>query len=71
MTALDKEHNRLYWCARKSKKLGPFATREEAEVAAQTLFPKRPVYRDCASIGYGMYGPHFDIRFVKDERNAS
>lgn len=59
---------RKFWAARKSKKLGPFTTREQAEQAGLALFPKRPVYRDAFMVGYGEFGPSFDIRFTEGKR---
>ena len=55
---------RQYWAQRGNMRIGPYPSREQAEIEGQSLFPKRPSRTARVMIGYGTTGPSFDIRFI-------
>jgi hypothetical protein len=54
---------RKWWAVYRNNKVGPCSSREEA---AATLLAQLPKLKD-AMTGYGEFGPHFDIQWVKRE----
>ena len=56
---------RQFWAQRGNVKIGPYPSREQAEIEGQALFPKRIGGKPAAvMIGYGTTGLSFDIRFI-------
>lgn len=59
--------SRTYWAQRRTKTVGPYATRNEAVEAFRAKYPfKGPDYgksakRNQIMVGYGAHGPVFDI----------
>ena len=53
---------RTYWAQAKGKKVGPFATAQEAWTAFFTAYPKA---KEC-SYGYGSEGAWFDIKWIRN-----
>jgi hypothetical protein len=58
-----------FWAQRKTQKIGPFPTRQEAIEAFRATFPhKGPEYMRSSKkrqfhTGYGTYGPHMSIEW--------
>ena len=52
---------RRYWAQRDNHIVGPHASREEAAAAFFAAHPDEPE----VMTGYGTYGGHFDIQWVK------
>ena len=64
MTIHPLGSNNKYWAQRRNRKLGPFNSVEEAVRSGYSLFPKQKTYNDAFYIGYGEFGPHFNIKFI-------
>lgn len=57
--------DKQWWAQKGMIKAGPHVSRE---LAASYLFKQLPKIKD-AMTGYGTFGPHFDIQWIKRDNN--
>lgn len=56
-----------YWAENRKRRLGPFASHQEAAEAFRAAYPVKgyPTRRDEITTGYGAGAPYFDLRWHK------
>lgn len=64
MTTLDADARRYWTYFPGHQFCGPYPTADQA-IAAAFAGNGKPSSSDEVCYGYGVYGPHFDIRWVK------